>query len=120
MIIKNQAAHRTATEKPKGGAGVINAVGFVTAGNRPDHTKFSLGSLNTLPPGAGVGNHAHEGNEEAYFILEGDGVYIDSDGQEYPVAKGDFTLCREGESHGLFNKSSAPLVFAAVIVDGGQ
>lgn len=120
MIIYNQAAPRVVIEKPKGGEGVNNSVSFVGADSRPNPTRVAMAAINSLPPGSGLGFHVHEINEELYFFLEGQGVYTDNDGKEYPVGKGDFTLCRQGEKHGIFNKSDEPLVFASVIVDSGQ
>ena len=98
----------------------MKGVSFVSADNRPNSSKISLAAVNTLPPGAGIGVHAHESNEEVYFIIDGDGVYTDSDGKDYPVAKGDFTLCRQGETHGLLNNGAHPLVYAAVIVESSK
>jgi mannose-6-phosphate isomerase-like protein (cupin superfamily) len=108
------------TEKPKGGDGIMTGVQYINADSRPNPTRIWMATINTLPPGAGLAFHAHEVNEECFFILEGDAVYTDGDGKEYPITKGDFTLCRQGEKHGIYNKSSAPLVFAAVIMDSGQ
>ena len=120
MIIKSQDAQKTAIEKPKGGEGVINGVQYINDTRRPNPTRVAVAAINTLLNGSGLGFHAHETNEEVFFILEGQGVYTDNDGKEYTVGKGDFTICRQGEKHGLFNRTDTPLVFAAVIIDAGQ
>jgi mannose-6-phosphate isomerase-like protein (cupin superfamily) len=120
MIISGDNAKKTHTDNAKGGVGFITGFQYVGEGARPNPTRVAMAAVNTIRPGYSLGYHAHETNEEVFFILEGQGIYLDNDGQEYPVTKGDFTICRQGEKHGMFNRSDAPLVFAAVIVDSGQ
>lgn len=68
-----------------------------------------------LPPGSSIGYHLHTNNEDAYIIVSGQGVFTDSDGKEVPVKAGDVTIVRKGQSHGLANNGSEPLVFVDVI-----
>ncbi len=56
----------------------------------------------TLPPGSTIGTHKHRGNEEFYYLYQGQGVLID-DGQEIEVGPGAVSICRSGGSHGLRN-----------------
>ncbi len=65
----------------------------------------------TLPPGASVGMHKHPNNEDVYLIVEGRGTFVDSNGKETPVAAGDITIARPGQSHALKNTSRRPLRF---------
>jgi mannose-6-phosphate isomerase-like protein (cupin superfamily) len=69
----------------------------------------------TLKPGAGVGMHKHENNEDAYVILSGEGTFIDSDGTKYKVKAGDTTIARKGQAHALINTGKKPLVFLDII-----
>jgi len=69
----------------------------------------------TLKPGAAVGLHKHETNEDAYVILSGEGTFIDSDGKKYKVKAGDTTMARPGQSHALINTGKKPLVFLDII-----
>lgn len=71
----------------------------------------------TLPPGASVSVHTHEGEAEIYRILSGTGMY-DDNGTETEVGPGFTTICRHGEQHGLINTGSVPLMFDAIIVGG--
>lgn len=71
----------------------------------------------TLEPGASIGNHSHHGETETYYILRGQGVYTDN-GQERPVAAGDITFCKDGDSHGLQNTGEEPLALMALIILG--
>lgn len=68
----------------------------------------------TLPPGALVAEHAHNGEYEVYFILSGEGDYYDND-TVVKVFPGDVTLCRSGEKHCLVNTGSNELSFVAFI-----
>jgi mannose-6-phosphate isomerase-like protein (cupin superfamily) len=69
----------------------------------------------TLPPGATIGVHKHEINEDAYIVVSGSGVFIGSDGKEIPVQAGDVTIARKGESHSMKNTGKEPLVILDVI-----
>lgn len=71
----------------------------------------------TLPPGASVSNHLHEGEAEIYRIVNGIGTYNDN-GIETTVTPGDVTVCPSGERHGLTNTGTEPLVFDAIIIGG--
>lgn len=68
-----------------------------------------------LDPGAEIDYHSHEGESEAYYILEGEGTYKDQD-EVYAVSVGDVTVCRSGFGHGLKNTGDAPLRFIALIL----
>lgn len=69
----------------------------------------------TLPPGASVGLHQHVTNEDAYIVISGKGSFVDTQGRETPVEQGDITIARKGESHGIKNTGSDPLVFCYII-----
>lgn len=69
----------------------------------------------TLPPGASIGVHKHEKNEDAYIVISGSGVFIGGDGKEIPVKAGDTTIARKGEAHGMKNTGTEPMVILDVI-----
>ncbi len=69
----------------------------------------------TLLPGASIGMHKHENNEDAYIIVKGQGVFTDSTGKETPVKVGDITIAKKGESHALKNTGKRPLVFLDIV-----
>ena len=68
-----------------------------------------------LEPGASIGMHKHEVNEDAYIIVSGEGVFTDTAGKETPVKAGDITIARKGDSHALKNTGAEPLIFLDVI-----
>jgi mannose-6-phosphate isomerase-like protein (cupin superfamily) len=61
-----------------------------------------------LPPGASIGVHRHDTDEEYYFILSGTGV-MTLDGIAYDVGPGDITAIFPGGEHGLKNYSEEDL-----------
>lgn len=69
----------------------------------------------TLEPGCSLGVHEHRGECETYYILQGEGEYVD-DGAKRPVKKGDVTSTPSGHSHGLSNTGETDLVFMALIL----
>ena len=68
---------------------------------------------NHLEPGASIGEHRHDTDEEIYIILSGRGV-MKIDGQPQPVAPGDVCLTRRGHSHDLVNSLEGPMHFLVI------
>ena len=64
-----------------------------------------------LEPGVSEGSHTHEGEdslEEVYYFLGGTGsMWVD--GEDVPVAAGDFVLVPPGADHGFRNDGTDPL-----------
>ena len=69
----------------------------------------------TLKPGASIGMHRHEANEDTYIIVSGEGVFTDTQGKETPVKAGDITIARKGDEHALKNTGKEDLVFLDII-----
>jgi mannose-6-phosphate isomerase-like protein (cupin superfamily) len=67
-----------------------------------------------IPAGVSIGQHLHTGNEEIYYLLSGHCTLI-YDGQEMPMEPGDFSIVRDGHTHGLVNSGS---IEAQLIVVG--
>lgn len=68
-----------------------------------------------LKPGCSIGWHQHVGNTEPYFILEGQGIFVDNDGSRTEVGPGDVCYIDVGQSHAMENNSDKDLVFMALI-----
>ncbi len=59
--------------------------------------------LSVLPPGAAIGCHTHEAdNEELYVVISGKGLMM-LDGELFEVGPGHVILNRPGGTHGLRN-----------------
>ncbi len=69
---------------------------------------FKMIHDNVIEPGASIGEHRHEGDEEIYVILSGHGT-MKIDGVVEPVEAGDICLTRSGHSHDLVNSDEGPM-----------
>lgn len=73
-------------------------------------------SINALPAGAGVPFvHAHKENEEIYGILSGCGKAI-IDGEEIPLAAGDWLRIAPAAKRQFFAANDAGIVYVCVQV----
>ena len=70
-----------------------------------------------IMPGDSIGYHQHVTNEDTYVIVSGEGVFKDKDGKDKPVKAGDVAIVRKGESHGIANTGTEPLVLIDVIAE---
>lgn len=73
-------------------------------------------NVTVVPPGKrAFPYHAHRGNEEMFFILEGEGS-VRIDGAVHPIRKGDFISLPSGRdsAHQIINDSKAPVRYLAV------
>jgi uncharacterized cupin superfamily protein len=72
--------------------------------------------LNRLPPGrAGCPLHAHQREDEVFYVLEGEGLLRYGDGV-YPLRAGDCVSCPAGSgiAHQIANASDRDLVYLAI------
>lgn len=68
-----------------------------------------------MKPGTSIGDHAHIGEAEAYYVLKGE-VEVSDDGEKVILGEGDAMLTGEGHSHAIENKSNADAEVLAVIM----
>lgn len=102
-------------EKVAGGEGTLyGKFSFTRNDAKKDEAIKEIGWM-TLQPGASIGLHKHELNEDAYIIVSGEGTFTDTNGKESPVKSGDITIARKGESHALKNTGKEPLIFLDVV-----
>jgi len=67
----------------------------------------------TLEPGASIGDHLHQGDDEVYFLIAGAGIAT-VDGEERLVEAGAAILTKSGSRHALRNTGAEPLrIFVA-------
>ena len=88
---------------------------FAPVGAALDSQKLGF-NVTILPPGKkAFPYHAHRGNEEMFFILEGEGS-VRIDGETHTIRKGDFISLPPGRdsAHQIINDSTAPLRYLAV------
>jgi mannose-6-phosphate isomerase-like protein (cupin superfamily) len=77
--------------------------------------KSRLCAYLTIPPGASIGLHTHEREDEVYIVLQGTGI-VDEGAEARPVAAGDAVLTGNGASHAIRNDGAVPLEMVAVIM----
>lgn len=66
--------------------------------------------ISTLPPGASMGEHVHEGSEQFYLFVEGKGE-VTLCGEAFDVGPWDVALLKDGGTHGLHNTGDTPLKY---------
>lgn len=104
-------------EKAGGGTGMLAGEYAFTRDKALKDQAIKEISWLTLAPGDSIGYHLHTANEDTYIVVSGRGTFKDKDGRDVPVKAGDVTIVRKGESHGLANTGTEPLVFVDVIAE---
>ncbi|MDR2159226.1 MAG: cupin domain-containing protein [Treponema sp.] len=112
MVINRNSMWIEKKEAMRGGEGIVTLVHL--ANDEKEHHLRLLAEL-TLPPGASIGSHRHEGETEYFLVLSGSGL-VDDDGTERAVTAGDTIITGGGASHSVRNTGTGPLVMHAVIV----
>lgn len=97
----------------RGGRGEVEFQHILSAKELNGHG--SLYARVRLKPGCSIGFHQHIGNTEPYFILEGQGTFVDNDGSRTLVGPGDVCVIEVGQGHAMENNSDEDLVFMALI-----
>jgi mannose-6-phosphate isomerase-like protein (cupin superfamily) len=112
MVIHRNEMKREEIEKMRDGEGTTSFTYLVDC--EKEKNIRMLAEL-TLPPGASIGPHKHEGETEYYLILSGSGV-VNDNGADVPVKAGDAVITGNGAAHSIKNTGAGPLVFHAAIV----
>lgn len=114
-MLKTTAGSRPKTdvEHVNGGAGYITREELIRGEQLGSYCRMF--NRITLKPNCEIGHHEHHGEAEAYYILEGKGMY-EEDGAAVPVEAGDVTYCDDGHGHGLKNTGDEEMVMIALIL----
>ncbi len=102
----------TERKQMRGGTGTAEILHIVDS-HTLNHAR--LFAKITLPEGASIGKHIHDKETEYYYILQGNGIVEEADGEK-KVAAGDVVITGNGASHSIKNTKTTPLVFLAVII----
>ena len=113
-MIRKPGNMRTETrEKMRGGAGTVTIRHFF---EKEDFgARMRLCAKLTIPPGASIGEHQHEGEDEVYIVTGGSGLLCDG-ASEARVAAGDAILTGKGQSHSVRNDGTEALEIVAMII----
>ena len=109
-------AHQMQTEwkeRMRGGEGTVELQHVFTQDELTG--KCRLMARITLQPGCAIGSHAHEQEEEIYYLLEGV-AEVDDNGTPRTMKAGDALLTGGGKSHAIANRGVTPVVMLAVIL----
>jgi len=68
-----------------------------------------------IKPNSSIGTHQHVKETEPYYILKGEGVFVDNDGTRTKVGPGDVCLIEVGQSHSIENNTQEDLELIALI-----
>jgi mannose-6-phosphate isomerase-like protein (cupin superfamily) len=106
LLLRNWNEIPTVAKQSKGGTGQILIGDLFTADELGDAWDFV--QCVTLPPGSAIGQHQHRGDEEIYYIIEGQGTMTTDEGT-YQVGPGTAALSKSGGHHGLANTTASDM-----------
>ena len=66
-----------------------------------------------LPPGASLGKHRHEGLEEIFYVMQGEGL-AEAGMESAPIRKGDAVPIMLNEQHAMVNTGTTDLEFMII------
>ncbi len=113
MIIKREECNFQKSEHFKGGNGEFRLQHVAGVDELMGHGR--LYGKGSLPPGASVGRHKHDGDMEICYFLEGTGKVID-DGVEYELKPGDVNIAYSGHSHEIINTGDTDLTYMVLVL----
>jgi mannose-6-phosphate isomerase-like protein (cupin superfamily) len=113
MIKKSKNMEVEVRKDMRGGKGDIKIIHYF----KKDEIKAKcrLCAKLLIPPGASIGLHPHNEEDEIFIITKGKGI-INEGNSEYPVEPGDATLTKSGEEHSIRNSGDEDLEVIAVII----
>lgn len=76
---------------------------------------LSLFAQVVIQPHSTIGYHKHNDDAEAYYVLQGEGIFLNHNKERIPVKAGDLCLIKKGQSHGLENLNDSELEIIAVV-----
>ena len=70
-----------------------------------------------VPPHCSLGFHQHIENTEPYYVIKGNGIFVDNDGSRSEISAGDVCVIEVGQSHGIENPNDEPLEIMALVIN---
>lgn len=111
MIIESADMAKTVREHMRGGSGEVEQITVVPADKLINARLFAK---LVLKPGCSIGEHEHSHEVEYYYILQGEGIVTQSDGDHH-VKANDVVITGWGSSHSIRNEGKQTLELLAVI-----
>jgi mannose-6-phosphate isomerase-like protein (cupin superfamily) len=113
MIKRAAAMEKELRERMRDGTGTVDILHVFRAAELKGRTR--LFARLRLAPGASIGYHVHEGEEEIFYILSGAGQ-VTENGVVSPVGPGDAVLTGGGAGHSIECTGDGSLDLLAVIL----
>jgi len=113
MIRKEAEMATEVRENMRGGDGAVTIRHFFKKDEFEADARLCARLI--LPPGASIGPHQHEREDEVYIVTRGSGVLDDGETQT-KVSEGDAVLTGKGGSHAVSNDGSGDLEIVAFIM----
>lgn len=100
-------------ENPHGGMGSITVYKILTSEDTLGNV--SLFAKVIINPQTTIGYHQHIGEAETYYVLKGQGFFINNQKERIPVKPGDVCSIEVGQSHGMENLSDHEMEIMALV-----
>jgi mannose-6-phosphate isomerase-like protein (cupin superfamily) len=113
MICRSDQVVLEVRENMRGGPGSVTINHFFKSDQIK--AKCRLCAKMVVPPGAGIGLHKHDQEDEVYILTKGQGM-LNEGGDDIPVRSGDAILTGNGAEHSIRNEGSEDLEIIAVIM----
>lgn len=102
-MIKRRAQMQTQVrEHMRGGEKNVRITNILEQGEYQGNARMIAQIV--LEPGASIGEHVHDNEEEVFYILDGEAVYNDN-GREEILMPGDSCVCLGSQKHAIRNAS---------------
>lgn len=115
-MVRNTTEKKKVIDNPHGGTGRIEIYDILKSAD-------TLGNVSLLAkviihPETIINYHQHTGEAEAYYILKGDGFFINNEQERIPVKAGDVCLIEVGQGHGMENPYDETMEMMALVFPG--
>ncbi len=114
MIRKSEDIRVRKVKNAQGGDGEVTFYDWLLPEEAAGHGRVF--SKLVIPPGSSIGYHTHDGEFEAYLVLEGEAT-VNDNGKECVLHAGDMHMCVNGSGHETINNSDKELVLMALIMN---
>ena len=112
MVVRKNQQVLQQRDTMRGGDGTVDIHHILDDEDLPKNSR--LFARIVLRPGCSIGEHAHTGEAELFYVLSGMGIALDG-GQTREVGAGDVLATANG-SHAIKNVGSEDLEMLAVII----
>lgn len=114
MIRQKNEVNIRKVSNAQGGKGDIFFHDWLLSEEAPGHGRVF--SKLVIPAGCSIAPHKHSGEFEAFYVIEGVATVTDGD-NVVEVPEGGMNLCKDGDIHGVENRTDSDLVLIALIMN---